>query len=98
LHSEASEAAAALEAVQLLRLAPDSQTDPVLSLLDRLCAMLTRLAHLTRHDELPISDTPAATRLTAGPEPNTNTNTNSNTLTHTPGGRPGGSGGAPPGT
>ena len=43
---EASEAAAALEAVQLLHLAPDRDVGAVLSLLDRLCAMLTRLAGL----------------------------------------------------
>src|SRR5262245_1155172 len=40
---EASEAAAALEAVQLLRLAPNNEIDSALALLDRLCAMLTRL-------------------------------------------------------
>jgi len=43
---EASEAAAALEAVQLLHLAPDRDVGAVLPLLDRLCAMLTRLAGL----------------------------------------------------
>jgi len=41
---EASEAAAALEAVQLLGLAPASEVEPVIGLLGRLCAMLTRLA------------------------------------------------------
>lgn len=41
---EAGEAAAALEAVTLLGLAPAAQVDPVLVLLARLCAMLTRLA------------------------------------------------------
>ncbi|MEW6477788.1 MAG: four helix bundle protein [Actinomycetota bacterium] len=40
---EAGEAAAALEAVTLLGLAPASQVAPVLVLLARLCAMLTRL-------------------------------------------------------
>ncbi len=45
---EASEAAAALEAVQLLlRLAPDEKVSAVIPLLDRLCAMLTRLAGLS---------------------------------------------------
>jgi hypothetical protein len=44
---EAAEAAAALEAVQLLHLAPKHETDDVLALLDRLCAMLTRLAGLS---------------------------------------------------
>ena len=44
---EASEAAAALEAVQLLRLAPDEKINSVIQLLDRLCAMLTRLAGLS---------------------------------------------------
>ena len=43
---EASEAAAALEAIQLLQLAPESDVEHVLVLLDRLCAMLTRLAGL----------------------------------------------------
>jgi four helix bundle protein len=41
---EASEAAAALEAVALLGLAPSSAVEPVVALLARLCAMLTRLA------------------------------------------------------
>jgi len=82
---EASEAAAALEAVQLLRLAPDHETEPVLALLDRLCAMLTRLARLTHR--CPTSDTPAAAPSAASPEPHTNTN--SNTLTPTPAVRPG---------
>jgi len=44
---EASEAAAALEAVQFLHLAPDRDIQAVMILLDRLCAMLTRLARLT---------------------------------------------------
>ncbi len=43
---EASEAAAALEAVQLRHLAPDRDVGAVLALLDRLCAMRTRLAGL----------------------------------------------------
>ena len=41
---EASEAAAALEAVQLLGLAPTAEVEPIIGLLGRLCAMLTRLA------------------------------------------------------
>ena len=41
---EASEAAAAIEAVQVLALAPTDQTQVVLDLCDRLCAMLTRLS------------------------------------------------------
>ena len=41
---EASEAAAAIEAVQILALAPTDQTRVVLDLCDRLCAMLTRLS------------------------------------------------------
>lgn len=45
---EAGEAAAALEAVLLLGLAPAAQVDPVLVLLARLCAMLTRLAQPQR--------------------------------------------------
>jgi four helix bundle protein len=46
---EASEAAAALEAVVILGLAPDTEVEAVMSLLDRLCAMLTRLAGMHRH-------------------------------------------------
>lgn len=41
---EASEAAAALEAVQLLGLAPATEVEAIIGLLGRLCAMLTRLA------------------------------------------------------
>jgi four helix bundle protein len=41
---EASEAAAALEAVVVLRLAPEEEIRAVLALCDRLCAMLTRLS------------------------------------------------------
>jgi len=41
---EASEAAAALDAVQMLGLAPASRVQPVVELLGRLYAMLTRLA------------------------------------------------------
>ena len=41
---EAAEAAAAVEAVALLQLAPASQTDELTALLGRSCAMLTRLA------------------------------------------------------
>ena len=52
---EASEAAAALEAVQLLRLAPDRDVETVIALLDRLCAMLTRLAGLTHRRDPPRS-------------------------------------------
>ena len=45
---EASEAAAALEAVLALQLAPAERVEPILHLLGRLCAMLTRLAGVTR--------------------------------------------------
>ena len=45
---EASEAAAALEAVQLLGLAPTAEVEPIIGLLGRLCAMLTRLAGYTK--------------------------------------------------
>ena len=45
---EASEAAAALEAVALLDLAPRTEVEPVIRLLGRLCAMLTRLGGLGR--------------------------------------------------
>jgi len=45
---EASEAAAALEAVLVLGLASPTETQAVMTLLDRLCAMLTRLAGLHR--------------------------------------------------
>ena len=41
---EASEAAAALEAVVVLHLAPEEEIRTVLALCDRLCAMLTRLS------------------------------------------------------
>jgi four helix bundle protein len=41
---EASEAAAAVEAIALLSLAPVEQTAALTTLLGRLCAMLTRLA------------------------------------------------------
>jgi four helix bundle protein len=45
---EASEAAAALDAVVLLGLAPAAQVEPVVVLLSRLHAMLTRLARAGR--------------------------------------------------
>ena len=45
---EASEAAAALEAAFLLRLAPAAEVEALIGLLARLCAMLTRLAALRR--------------------------------------------------
>ena len=45
---EASEAAAALEAVLVLGLASPTEVQAVATLLDRLCAMLTRLAGLHR--------------------------------------------------
>ena len=40
---EASEAAAAMEAIQVLSLAEEQEVGEILQLLDRLCAMLTRL-------------------------------------------------------
>lgn len=43
---EACEAAAALEAVLVLHLAPEAEVLTLMVLLDRLCAMLTRLAHI----------------------------------------------------
>lgn len=45
---EASEAAAALEAVLALQLAPADRVEATLHLLARLCAMLTRLAGVKR--------------------------------------------------
>jgi four helix bundle protein len=45
---EASEAAAALDAVQVLGLAPAERVEPVVALLGRLYAMLTRLAKAGR--------------------------------------------------
>jgi hypothetical protein len=45
---EASEAAAALDAVLLLGLAPAAQVDPVIVLLGRVTAMLTRLVRPVR--------------------------------------------------
>jgi hypothetical protein len=50
---EASEAAAALEAVALLRLAPIAEVDPIVGLLGRLCAMLTRLCLPASRRQLP---------------------------------------------
>jgi four helix bundle protein len=44
---EACEAAAALEGVLVLKLAPEPEVLALLMLLDRLCAMLTRLAHIS---------------------------------------------------
>ena len=44
---EACEAAAALEGVLVLNLAPEAEILTLLALLDRLCAMLTRLAHMS---------------------------------------------------
>lgn len=46
--AEAGEAAGALEAIERLELADANAIDAVLSLLHRLCAMLTRLAGLGR--------------------------------------------------
>jgi four helix bundle protein len=43
---EACEAAAALEGVLVLNLAPEGEILALLALLDRLCAMLTRLGHM----------------------------------------------------
>ena len=43
---EACAAAAALEGVLVLNLAPEAEILTLLALLDRLCAMLTRLAHM----------------------------------------------------
>ena len=45
---EASEAAAALEAVVVLDLLPAAQVEPMVHLLGRLCAMLTRLGGFGR--------------------------------------------------
>jgi len=44
--AEAGEAAAALEAVIVLGLAPEAKVEPVIVLLDRFCAMVTRLGGL----------------------------------------------------
>ena len=46
--AEACEAAAALEAIEALGLAHPSKVEPVIALLWRLCAMLTKLARLAR--------------------------------------------------
>ena len=74
---EASEAAAALEAVQVLELAPNDEIEAVLRLLDRLCAMLTRLAGLGhRSKDSPGADPRARPR-------DSPSNTNSNTDTDT---------------
>jgi four helix bundle protein len=73
---EASEAAAALEAVALLGLAAVAEVEEILALLDRLCAMLTRLAGLAI--KRPPTNTDSL-HAHAPPEPPSNTNTNSNT-------------------
>jgi hypothetical protein len=44
---EACEAAAALEGVLVLNLAPEGEILALLALLDRLCAMLTRLGRMS---------------------------------------------------
>ncbi len=44
---EACEAAAALEGMLVLNLAPEPEVRELLVLLDRLCAMLTRLGHMS---------------------------------------------------
>ena len=46
VRTSALEAAAALEGVLVLNLAPEAEILTLLALLDRLCAMLTRLAHM----------------------------------------------------
>lgn len=46
--AEASEAAAAVEAVALLGLAPASETEQLMLLFGRLCAMLTRMSGIGR--------------------------------------------------
>lgn len=56
---EACEAAAALEGVLVLNLAPEPEILTLLVLLDRLCAMLTRLAHM---GERPSGAAPAGQR------------------------------------
>jgi four helix bundle protein len=56
---EACEAAAALEGVLVLNLAPEPEILTLLVLLDRLCAMLTRLAHM---GERPCAPVPASQR------------------------------------
>jgi four helix bundle protein len=78
---EASEAAAALEAVQVLELAPNDEIEPVLRLLDRLCAMLTRLAGLGHRPRAPPGTEPRARprHSPSNPNPNTDTDTDSNT-------------------
>ena len=45
---EAAEAAAALDLITILGLVPEHETEPVIALLGRFCAMLTRLAQLGR--------------------------------------------------
>ena len=47
---ECAEAAAALDAVALLGLAPAAEVAAIVTLLRRTAAMLTRLAHLRQHD------------------------------------------------
>ena len=79
---EASEAAAALEAVQVLELAPNDEIEAVLvlRLLDRLCAMLTRLAGLGhRSKDSPGADPRARPRDSPS---NTNSNTDTDSTTN----------------
>ena len=74
------EAAAALEAVQVLELAPNDEIEAVLKLLDRLCAMLTRLAGLGhRSKDSPGADPRARPRDSPS---NTNTNTDTDSTTN----------------
>ena len=58
-HGEACKAAAALEGVLVLNLAPEAEILTLLALLDRLCAMLTRLAHMGRPAFRVTADRPA---------------------------------------
>ncbi len=75
---EASEAAAALEAVQVLTLAPPDQTQVVLDLCDRLCAMLTRLSGAAT-----ASKPPPVAPATRDPPSGRPTSTDTDTLTDT---------------
>jgi four helix bundle protein len=79
---EASEAAAALEAVQVLELAPNDEIEAVLRLLDRLCAMLTRLAGLGhRSKDSPGAD-PRARPRDSPSNSNSNTDTDTDSTTN----------------
>jgi four helix bundle protein len=81
---EASEAAAAVEAVQVLELAPNDEIEAVLGLLDRLCAMLTRLAGLGHRPKATPGTDPRARPRHSPSNTNSNTDTDTDSTTNRP--------------